>query len=75
MEFDNHLQLLLVGFAESKQAESRQNAEKDRNWLFEPDGSWDSRAAKDNRGQETQFNAVRLPVLDAVAAKSVWPLS
>lgn len=65
------LQALAEGVAKRNHAKDGQDAEADGHGLAQPDGAGNGRATEDDRGQERQLNAVRLPVLDAVSAESV----
>lgn len=62
---------VLKGTAKGNGTKGGQNTEKDRDRLLEADGAGDGRAAQDNRGKQTQLNAVWLAVLDAIATEAV----
>lgn len=65
------LSRVLVGLAEGNGTKGGQHTEEDRDGLLEADGAGNGRAAEDDRGEEAQFHAVRLAVLDAIATEAV----
>lgn len=65
------LSSLLVGTAKGDGAEGGQDGEQDGDRLLETDGAGDGRTAENNRGKETQLNAVRLAVLNTIATEAV----
>lgn len=67
----NNLVLVLPRHAKVEQAVRRQQAQTNGQRLGRLDGARDRRAGQDDRGQQRQLDAVRLPVLDAVAAEGV----
>ena len=57
--------------AEHVESVQRDNAQGDRDRLLQADGSGDGRTAEDDGGQEAELDAIRLVVLDLVAAKGI----
>lgn len=67
-----HLQRLPERIAKDVSAEQRQDAEHHGDGLLSAEGAGDGGAAEDDGGEQGELQAVRLEVLETVAAQSVW---
>lgn len=72
MSSSRHLQRLLERIAKDVSAEQRQDAEHHGDRLLSAEGAGDGGAAEDDGGEQGELQAVRLEVLETVAAQSVW---